>query len=77
MKQTGRFIGFVLIGLAATTVTGVICQVRRHRLLKSLLTDAANDGYEVAYDIKYPNVRGLRQKQKDLKYGPVIPKIAE
>jgi hypothetical protein len=72
MKKVFTFTGFVVVGVAAAAATGVIYELNRRRLLRNLLTDAANEGYETAYDIKNPQVKGLRQKKKNLKYGPTI-----
>lgn len=72
MKKVYKILGFTMIGVAATTITGVLYELNRRRLLKTLLADAADEGYEVAYDIMNPQIRGLRQKKKDLKYGPTI-----
>ncbi|MFT4094703.1 MAG: hypothetical protein QM640_13820 [Niabella sp.] len=68
--KTQRLIGFVVLGVAATAITGVICEVRRRKTLRRLL-DAANEGYETAHDIIYPeNSSSLHNKK--LRYGPVF-----
>lgn len=73
MNSLARLAGFVVIGLAVTTATGVICELgRRNKLMKRLLK-VSNEGYETASDIIYPE--RLHDKQPDnLKYGPYIPK---
>ncbi|MFV0606556.1 MAG: hypothetical protein ACK5NK_12015 [Niabella sp.] len=74
MKTVIRFTGFVTIGVAAATVTGLVCELsRRNKLMKKLL-EVSNQGYETAPDIMFPD-RKLHEKQPQrLKYGPYIPK---
>jgi hypothetical protein len=72
VKKLFNLIGFSLVGIAAAAATGVVYELKRRKLLRTLLADAAEEGYETAYDIKNPQVQGLRQKKKDLKYGPTI-----
>lgn len=68
-KSTYSLIGLVLLGVAATTVTGVMCKVRNKRLQRRLI-DAANEGYETAHDIIYPD--NYSRNDKKLRYGPVF-----
>ncbi|SDE23123.1 hypothetical protein [Niabella drilacis] len=70
MKNTYRLIGFVILGIAASAVTGAVCEARRRNAMKRLL-DTANEGYETAHDIIYPE-KGHRRAKK-LRYGPVYP----
>ena len=73
MKNLLRLAGFVTIGLAAATATGVIYELgRRNKLMKRLL-EVSNQGYETAPDIIYPDQKHAKQPD-DLKYGPYIPK---
>jgi len=73
MKSVFRLAGFVTIGLAAATVTGVICELsKRNKLMKRLLK-VSNEGYETAPDIMFPSKK-LSQQPDKLKYGPYIPK---
>lgn len=73
MDRIIRFAGFVMVGLASATVTGVICELgRRNKMMKRLLK-VSNEGYETAPDIVYPN-RLHEDQPDDLKYGPYIPK---
>ena len=73
MKSLFRLTGFVAIGLAAATATGVIYELgRRNRLMKRLLK-VSNEGYETAPDIIFPDKKHGEQ-HKNLKYGPYIPK---
>lgn len=69
MNKTYRLIGFVLLGVAASAATGVICKVRRKNAMRRLL-DAANEGYETAHDIIYPAHKSSRA-DKNLRYGPI------
>ncbi len=68
-KSTYSLIGLVLLGVAATTVTGVMCKVRNKRLQRRLI-NAANEGYETAHDIIYPD--SYSSNDKKLRYGPVF-----
>lgn len=68
--KTQRLLGFVILSVAATTITGVICEVRRRKALRRLL-DAANQGYETAHDIIYPENFSSFHNRK-LRYGPVF-----
>ncbi|MCD2424100.1 hypothetical protein LQ567_15075 [Niabella pedocola] len=70
MKNTYRLIGFVILGIAASAVTGAVCEARRRNAMRRLL-DTANEGYETAHDIIYPG-KGQRRAKK-LRYGPVYP----
>ncbi|MBO9618285.1 MAG: hypothetical protein J7539_04545 [Niabella sp.] len=70
MKKSYRLIGLVLLGVAASAITGAVCEVRRRNAMRRLL-DTANEGYETAHDINYPG-KGTRRAKK-LRYGPVYP----
>lgn len=70
MNKTYRLLGFVLLGVAASTVTGIVCEAKRRRNLRRLI-DAANEGYETAHDIIYPGQNASYQSRK-LRYGPVF-----
>lgn len=69
MKGTYKLIGFIALGIAATAVTGAILEVRKRKTFRRLLK-AANEGYETAHDIIYPDNSKSYNKDK-LKYGPV------
>ncbi|AHF17871.1 hypothetical protein [Niabella soli] len=71
MKKSYRLIGFVLLGVAASAITGAVCEVRRRNAMRRLL-DTANEGYETAHDINYPE-KGSYRRAKKLRYGPVYP----
>ena len=68
-KSTYSLIGLVLLGVAATSIAGAVCKARNNRLLRRL-EKAANEGYETAHDIIYPN--DYSTKDKKLHYGPVF-----
>jgi hypothetical protein len=74
MKKPYRFVGLVLLGLTAATVTGVIFKVRKKNAMKRLF-QAADEGYETAHDIIYPET-GRPNHPEHLKYGPYIPKYS-
>ncbi|ULT44811.1 hypothetical protein KRR40_16705 [Niabella defluvii] len=46
-----------------------MCKVRNKRLQRRLM-DAANEGYETAHDIIYPD--NYSRNDKKLRYGPVF-----
>lgn len=73
MKKAFRLIGFFSLGFSVATITGVICEVRRRNNMRMLLK-AANEGYEVAPDIIYPDSYDVWRKN-NLKYGPIHPEI--
>ncbi|WP_346235935.1 hypothetical protein ABDK00_018015 [Niabella insulamsoli] len=64
-KCTLGLIGLMVIGVAATTVA---CKVRQKKSMRRL-SQAAEEGYETAHDIIYPNT--ARSKRNKLRYGPV------
>ena len=68
MKKSNRFL--LAIGLAAATGL-VIYMVRRHQS-NQRIAKVADEGYETAHDILYPDKRNRRRK---VHYGPVLPKI--
>lgn len=71
MKKTNRIIGLVILGLAATAVTGIVCEVRKRKALGRLSEASANEGYELAPDIIYPD-KYASKRHKKLRYGPVF-----
>ncbi len=70
MKKTDRIMGLVFLGVAIASVVSVACNVRKQRS-HHRLSEVANEGYETAHDIIFPNKNG-RFKSKRLLYGPVI-----
>lgn len=70
MKRTYKIIGIVILVATAATAIGV---VRKLRIQKhhQRLSNAADEGYEVAHDIIYPNKRNS-PKHRKLRYGPVF-----
>lgn len=59
----------ITLSLLAVAATGVlISRLRRSRRTR-MRTDIANEGYETAPDILYPD----RRRSNDEHYGPVLP----
>ena len=71
MKKSYRLIGFVLLGVAVSAVTGAVCEVRRRNAMKRLL-ETSNEGCETTHDIIYPE-KGNYRRTKKLRYGPIYP----
>jgi len=67
MKKTNKIL--VGVGIAALTTGLLIYAVRRYRSSQRR-TKIANEGYETAQDILYPQ---QKQKRKKVHYGPVLP----
>jgi len=62
-----------MIGVAALAAVGLAIYVlsREKRLArKDRLAHVADEGYETAHDVLYPN----KYKPSKLQYGPVLPK---
>ncbi|GAB3420448.1 hypothetical protein [Niabella aquatica] len=70
MKKTYSVIGLVLLGVAVTTVAGVLCEIRKRRS-HHRLSAASDEGYETAHDIIYPD-KFTSRNDKKLRYGPVF-----
>lgn len=68
MKKKYSVIGLVLFGVAVTAIMGAVCESRKRRH-HSRLSDVADEGYETAHDIIYPD---SSRKSKKLRYGPVF-----
>ena len=68
MKKSNRYL--LAIGLAAATGL-VIYMVRRHQSNRRF-TKVANEGYETAHDVLYPDKKNRRRK---VHYGPVLPRL--
>ena len=66
MKKTNKIL--IGVGIAAVTAGLVIYAVRRYRSSQRR-TRIANEGYETAHDILYPQ----KQRRKKVHYGPVLP----
>jgi hypothetical protein len=66
MKKTSKLL--VGVGLAALTTGLIVYAVRRYRS-NQRRTRIADEGYETAHDILYPD----KQRRKKVHYGPVLP----
>lgn len=66
MKTRNR----ILIGLAAASLVGAIIFVIRKKNTRKMLKQIADEGYETAHDILFPN---KSKRDSRLQYGPVIP----
>jgi hypothetical protein len=59
-----------LYGLLAISAIGIVVYVTRKHKKRIKLTHIADEGYEIAHDILYPN---QLHNEKNLRYGPVLP----
>ncbi|WP_152270676.1 hypothetical protein [Agriterribacter humi] len=66
MKKTDK----ILVAVAAGFLAGLIVYAARRYKERSILNQVANEGYETAHDILFPN---KSQMGKKLHYGPVLP----
>jgi hypothetical protein len=67
MKKTNKF----LLGVAAAAAIGLIFYtLRNRRQLELRHARVADEGYETAHDVLYPNQKGRGRK---LHFGPVLP----
>jgi hypothetical protein len=66
MKKTDK----ILVAVAAGFLAGLIVYAARRYKERSILNQVANEGYETAHDILFPN---KTQMGKKLHYGPVLP----
>ena len=66
MKKTDKILAAVAVGFLA----GVIVYAARLYKERHMLNQVANEGYETAHDILFPN---KSQMGKKLHYGPVLP----
>ena len=62
-----------IIGLAAlgVIVAAVILTNKKGRKIR--LSQVADEGYETAHDMLYPNKFNSPRESKELRYGPVLP----
>ena len=66
MKKTDK----ILVAVAAGFLAGLIVYAARRYKERSILNQVANEGYETAHDILFPNKNQMGRK---LHYGPVLP----
>ncbi|MCP9752766.1 hypothetical protein [Ferruginibacter sp. HRS2-29] len=59
----------ILAGAALVAASMVLAKNRRKKVSR-MLSEVAEEGYETAHDILYP---GKGKKEKNLRYGPVLP----
>jgi len=60
----------ILFGLSVAAIVGLIVYVIRKKNTKKMLNQIADEGYETAHDILFPN---KEKRDSRLQYGPVIP----
>jgi hypothetical protein len=60
-----------LWGLAVFSALGIVVYITRKKRNRNKLTLIAEEGYEIAHDILFPN---KLVSEKKLHYGPVFPK---
>jgi hypothetical protein len=63
-------LGLGIIAGAALVAAGIILAKNRKKRITRMLSEVADEGYETAHDILYP---GKSKKEKNLRYGPVLP----
>lgn len=66
--KTSTIIGFAALGLI---VAAVVMTNKRGRKIR--LSQVADEGYETAHDMLYPNKFNSSRESKELRYGPVLP----
>lgn len=66
--KTSTLIGLATLGVI---VAAVILTNKRGRKIR--LTQVADEGYETAHDMLYPNKFNSSRESKELRYGPVLP----
>ena len=59
-----------LIGAASLAAVGLAIYMMSRQRRKNRLAHVADEGYETAHDVLYPN----RYKPSKLQYGPVLPR---
>ncbi len=60
----------IIIGLAAVALAGLVIYASNRNKTRQMLSQIADEGYETAHDILFPEVEKRGNK---LQYGPVIP----
>ncbi len=60
----------IAFGLAVVAAAGVVVYLARSSKTTRMLNQIADEGYETAHDILFPD---KKINDKKLKYGPVIP----
>ncbi len=60
----------IAIGLSVVAAAGIVVYLARSSRSKRMLEKIADEGYETAHDILFPD---KKINDKKLKYGPVIP----
>lgn len=59
-----------MIGVAALTAIGVAAYIISRQKKHNRLSHIADEGYETAHDVLYPD---KNRKSRKLQYGPVLP----
>ncbi len=61
----------IILATAIIAFTGLLVHVTsRHKKAKRMLTEIADEGYETAPDVLFPD---KQKRSRNLKYGPVLP----
>ncbi len=61
----------LLVAVAAGFLAGLVVYMVRRAEEKRMLTEVADEGYETAYDVLFPDK--LKATGRRLHYGPVLP----
>ena len=60
----------ILLGVTAVAVAGFVVYVANRKRTQQMLDQVADEGYETAHDILFPD---KEKRDKKLQYGPVLP----
>ena len=60
----------ILLGVAAITVAGLVVYLANRKKTHRMLEQIADEGYETAHDVLFPD---KERRNKKLQYGPVLP----
>ena len=60
----------ILLGVAAIAVAGLVVYAVNRKKTNRMLEQIADEGYETAHDVLFPN---KEKRNKKLQYGPVLP----
>lgn len=60
----------ILAGAALVTAAAILMAKKSRSRTGEILREISDEGYETAHDILYP---GQNRREKNLRYGPVLP----
>ncbi len=62
----------ILLGVAAIAVAGLVVYAVKRKKTHRMLDQIAEEGYETAPDVLFPN---KEKRDRKLQYGPVLPAL--